>query len=153
MKMANIWPKSLRFLQIWPNQGHFWQDLGQIRRNLADILTKMVQISSDLPTIVGNLVGWLDWFDQILEKEKRHPTHQTRVLEEQTWCQPSKKSDRSAAGRVQSAIAGGLGIQIALTVNTLTSKKKKKPRQLSIKKKTLFCFFFFFCHYWQMIAS
>ena len=54
-------------------------------------------------------MGQSDRFDWILEKENRHPTHQTRVLEEQTRRRPSEKSDRLAVGRVRSMAAGGSG--------------------------------------------
>ena len=59
--------------QIRPNLGHFWQDLGQIRRNLAKILSKMVQISLDLLNIVGNFLGWSDRVTRILEDGKPTP--------------------------------------------------------------------------------
>ena len=45
-------------------------------------------------------MGLLDQVDRILEKENRHSTCQTRVLEEETRHQPPEKSVRSAAGRV-----------------------------------------------------
>ena len=48
-------------------------------------------------------MGWLDQFDRILEKENRHSTRQTRVLEEQTRRRLPEKLDRSVAGRVWSA--------------------------------------------------
>ena len=116
MKTAKIRPKSLRFLQILPNLGHFRQDLGQIRQNLTEILTKMVQISPDLPNIIGNLVGRSDRFDRILEKENRPSTCQTWVLEEQTRCRP-EKSDQSTVGWVRLVAAVGSswsGLQTAL---------------------------------------
>ena len=45
-------------------------------------------------------MGRLDQVDRILEKENRHPTRQTRVLEEETRHQPPEKLVRSGAGRV-----------------------------------------------------
>ena len=54
-------------------------------------------------------MGRLDRFDQILEKENRPPTRQTRVLEKQTRCRTSEKLDRSAADQVRLAVAGGSG--------------------------------------------
>ena len=60
----------------------------------------MAWILPDLPNIAGNFMGRLDQVDRILEKENRHPTRQTQVLEEETRHQPPEKSVRSAAGRV-----------------------------------------------------
>ena len=52
---------------------------------------------------------WLDQVDQILEKENRHPTCQTQVLEEQTHHRQLEKSVQSAVGWVRSVVAGGSG--------------------------------------------
>ena len=49
-----------------------------------------------LPNIGEHFVGRSD---QILEKENGHPTHQTRVLEEQTRYRLQEKSVQSEAGQ------------------------------------------------------
>ena len=59
-----------------------------------------------LPNIGEHFVGRSD---QILEKENGHPTHQTRVLEEQTRYRLQEKSVQSEAGQVLSVAAGGSG--------------------------------------------
>ena len=62
--------------------------------------------------------------DQILEKENGHPTHQTRVLEEQTRCRPQEKSVQSEAGQVLSVAAGGSGWPGLLTALIIAPTSK-----------------------------
>lgn len=60
-------------------------------------------------------MGWSDRVSRILKKENRRSTRQSRVLEKAIRHRPSKKSVRSAAGRVLSAAAGESGLAVDWT--------------------------------------
>ena len=83
------------------------QELNQIQRNLTGSSQKISQNSPDLSNNARIFVGRLDRIYQILKKENRRQTRQSQVLKEAIHRRPSKKSIRSAAGRVRSAESSG----------------------------------------------
>ena len=65
----------------------------------------------------------MDWVYRILKKENRHPTRQSRVLEEAIRRRPSEKSVRPATGRVRLIKVGGSGPSIDWTTLVISTSR------------------------------